>query len=84
MSQSPSTEQTKPTAEQPPVVVKKYANRRLYDAMLEELDASLRLCLAVDLTGPEEFAQTRTVQQWRQGVPPPTLDRRPAVFLLGS
>ena len=61
-----------------------YRNRRLYDAMLEELDASLRLCLAVDLTGPEEFAQTRTVQQWRQGVPPPTLDRRPAVFLLGS
>ena len=31
MSQSPSTEQTKPTAEQPPVVVKKYANRRLYN-----------------------------------------------------
>lgn len=61
-----------------------YRNLRLFDALLQSADERLRLCLAVDLTGPGEFLQTHTIAQWR-ALPPgrrPELDRRPAVFLL--
>jgi 16S rRNA (cytidine1402-2'-O)-methyltransferase len=61
-----------------------YRNERLFEALLQQCDPSLRLCLAIDLTGPAEALQTRTIAQWRALAAPqrPALARRPAVFLL--
>lgn len=58
-----------------------YRNERLFDALLENCRPDTRICVARDLTTPEEWIRTRTVQNWRQE-PRPELNRRPALFLL--
>jgi 16S rRNA (cytidine1402-2'-O)-methyltransferase len=54
------------------------------DALMKALVAVCRpdswLCVAADLTLPEESIATRRVRDWRGAMP--ALDRRPAVFLL--
>jgi 16S rRNA (cytidine1402-2'-O)-methyltransferase len=61
-----------------------YRNQRLFDALLQTCSPALRLCLAVDLTGPAQVLATRTIGEWRSLAPSalPVMDRRPAVFLL--
>jgi len=58
-----------------------YRNGRLYAALLTACAPATRLCVAVDLTLPEQSISTRTIDQWRR-MPPPAIDRRPAVFVL--
>ena len=57
-----------------------YRNNALLQALLQQLQPSTRLCIAVDLTAPTESIQTRTVAEWKNG----TLDlhKRPALFLI--
>ena len=54
------------------------------DAMMEDLlricAPGTRLCIAADITLPEETIQTRTIAQWRKN--PLTLGKRPCVFLI--
>jgi 16S rRNA (cytidine1402-2'-O)-methyltransferase len=57
-----------------------YRNDQLVSALLQHCRGDTVLCIAADLTLPGEFVATRTVAQWKKK--PPTLDRRPAVFLL--
>lgn len=57
-----------------------YRNAALFDALIEHLQPSTLLSLAVALTLPNQCCTTRTVAAWRQR-PKPALDRSPAVFL---
>lgn len=57
-----------------------YRNDQLFAALLRTCDANTVLSLATDLTGATEQVMTRTVAQWKNA--PPSLDRRPTVFLL--
>lgn len=57
-----------------------YRNDQLFAALLRTCDAHTMLSLATDLTGATEQVTTRTVAQWKNA--PPSLDRRPTVFLL--
>lgn len=57
-----------------------YRGDALLAALLAACDPGTRLCVAVDLTLPGESIVTRSVGHWRRA--PPTLGRRPAVFLL--
>ncbi len=59
-----------------------YRNEKLFEAILEQCDGGLQLCLGVDLGSAQEELRSMTVEQW--GVLKPRLDlkRRPAVFLL--
>ena len=54
------------------------------DAMLEDLlricAPATRLCIAADITMPDETILTRSVAQWRKD--PITLGKRPCVFLI--
>ena len=54
------------------------------DAMMEDLlricAPQTRLCIACDITMPDETILTRTVAQWRKN--PITLGKRPCVFLI--
>lgn len=56
-----------------------YRNNALLSHLLNGLAPDTRLCLAVDVTGENEFILTRTVKMWRQDLP--ELPKLPCVFL---
>jgi 16S rRNA (cytidine1402-2'-O)-methyltransferase len=58
-----------------------YRNNQLTEALLESCKPATRLCIAVNLTLPDEWIRTRTIREWRLH-PPPDLKRQPAVFIL--
>ncbi|MBO7189879.1 MAG: SAM-dependent methyltransferase [Alistipes sp.] len=59
-----------------------YRNIKLFETMLKTLSPKLKLTVAVDITSPEEFIKTRTVEEWkRSGMP--DMAKRPTIFLLG-
>lgn len=57
-----------------------YRNNKLIAELAETLPASLKLCVASDLTGPEESALTMTLAKWRNAKY--NYDKRPTMFLL--
>ena len=59
-----------------------YRNGAILEAVLEHCRGETLLCVAADLTLPSETIETRPVAEWKKKRP--ALDRRPAVFLLGS
>jgi 16S rRNA (cytidine1402-2'-O)-methyltransferase len=59
-----------------------YRNDAVLDALLATCRPATLLCVAVDLTLPSEQVISATVASWRR-MTRPTLDRRPAVFVLG-
>jgi 16S rRNA (cytidine1402-2'-O)-methyltransferase len=60
-----------------------YRNPALFQALLTACKPDSRLCIATDLTLPDETVITRKIADWRRQ-PTPMLDRRPTVFLLLS
>ncbi|RYZ00244.1 MAG: SAM-dependent methyltransferase [Chitinophagaceae bacterium] len=58
-----------------------YRNNQLLEVLLKSCAPQTRVCVAVDLTGPEEWIHTKTVAQWKAGALP-GLHKRPAIFLL--
>lgn len=57
-----------------------YRNNQLSESLLQNLKPETRLCIAVNLTLPDEWISTRTIREWRKQ-PPPDLKRQPAVFI---
>lgn len=57
-----------------------YRNTQMLETLIQVLHPNTRLSLAVDLTLPEQFIYTRTVEQWRSIQALPSLHKRPAVF----
>ena len=57
-----------------------YRNNQMLAALLEACHPQTRLCLATDLTLPNEAIRTRPIAVWRSA--PPDLNRRPTVFLI--
>jgi 16S rRNA (cytidine1402-2'-O)-methyltransferase len=43
-----------------------YRNNQLIDALLKNCRPSTKLCIAANLTGPEEWIRTRTIQEWKK------------------
>lgn len=60
-----------------------YRNQHLLADLLAHCRPQTQLCVAVNLTQPQEQIQTRTIAQWRTASPR-RLDKQPAVFLLAS
>jgi 16S rRNA (cytidine1402-2'-O)-methyltransferase len=58
-----------------------YRSAAMYDAIIASCAPATRLSVAIDLTGPSEYAQTSTIADWKRAHRPP-LERRPTVFLL--
>lgn len=58
-----------------------YRNTTLFQALLATCQGGTRLCVATNLTLPEESVVTRTVAQWRKSSVP-LLEKRPTVFLI--
>lgn len=57
-----------------------YRNDALFAALLAACAPATRVCVAADLTLPQESVRTSTVAEWRRGGAGP--GKRPAVFLL--
>ncbi len=59
-----------------------FRNDSLLRDVLSQCSPSTLVCVAKDITGPNEFIKTQTVQWWQQHVP--TLHKVPVVFLLSA
>lgn len=57
-----------------------YRNNQLIETLLKTCKPSTRLCIAVDLTGKEEWIKTKTIADWKKDNI--TIHKRPAIFLL--
>jgi 16S rRNA (cytidine1402-2'-O)-methyltransferase len=60
-----------------------YRNNKLLSTLLDYCHASTQLCVATDLTLPDEYIQTSTIVQWKKCISP-DLSKRPSLFLLLS
>lgn len=58
-----------------------YRNAKLFDDFLAICSPATRLCVACDITGPEEFIVTATVKDWKAR-PKPEINKRPAIFII--
>lgn len=63
------------------VIETPYRNAALFSALLAACRPDTRLCVASELTTPQESIATRRIDLWRVG-PAPALDKKPTVFLL--
>ena len=57
-----------------------YRNMQMLDALCKTCKPGTRLCVAVSLTGKEEWIRTMTIAKWQ--LEKPELHKKPAVFLL--
>lgn len=57
-----------------------YRNNQIFEALLNYCGKSTQLCVAVDLTGKNEWIKTRSIANWQQVKP--DLHKRPAIFLV--
>jgi len=57
-----------------------YRNTQLLTDILATCSKSTLLCIAADITLATEFIVTKTVEQWKKGIP--DINKRPAIFIL--
>jgi 16S rRNA (cytidine1402-2'-O)-methyltransferase len=57
-----------------------YRNNQLIEAMLKNCSLSTKLCIAVDITGANEWIKTKSIAEWQKNMP--DIHKRPAIFLL--
>ena len=60
-----------------------HRNQILFDVLLEHLRPSTKLCVASNITQPDEWIVTKRVSDWRQGEQS-DLQKKPALFLFNS
>ena len=59
-----------------------YRNVKLFETLVKSLSPRMKLTVATDITAPDEFIRTMTIEAWRKaGVP--AIEKRPTIFLLG-
>lgn len=59
-----------------------YRNNQLLESLLKICQPQTKICVAANLTGPDEWIQTKTVSQWKKE--PADLHKKPVIFLLHS
>ncbi len=58
-----------------------FRNNQLLEAVIEACSPDLALCIAANVTAPDELIRTMPVQKWR--TQKPDLHKIPAIFLIG-
>lgn len=61
------------------VIETPFRNEKLIEALLKQLSDNTLLCAGWDLTGDEQFIQTKTIAQWKKQAPTP--GKLPCLFL---
>lgn len=59
-----------------------YRNDTLLKDILLSCQPQTLLCIAADITAPTQLIETKTIREWK--LDPPSLNKRPAVFLFGK
>ena len=59
-----------------------YRNNQMLETLLKHCQASTRLCVASNITAPDEYIKTKTIQQWK--AEQIDLHKKPTIFLLKS
>lgn len=59
-----------------------FRNDAMFKDILQICKPLTRLCIAVDITAPTEMIKTKTINDWKEEVPP--LHKRPVIFILGK
>jgi 16S rRNA (cytidine1402-2'-O)-methyltransferase len=57
-----------------------YRNNQVIDTLIKTCRPDTRLCIAADISGPNEFIRTLNISEWKTQVP--DLHKRPAIFCL--
>ena len=57
-----------------------YRNNQLIEALLKNANNSTKLCIAVNITGKDEWIKTKTIAEWQKNKP--DIHKRPAIFLI--
>jgi 16S rRNA (cytidine1402-2'-O)-methyltransferase len=57
-----------------------YRNNQVADAILKICNPATKLCIAVDITGSNEWIKTKTINDWKKHKP--DIHKRPAIYLL--
>lgn len=57
-----------------------YRNQQMLETLLKTCQPQTRLCIAVNLTGPDEWVRTYSIAQWKNQQP--VFHKQPAIFLL--
>jgi len=58
-----------------------YRNQSLMESLLKELKDTTSLCLAINLTGSDEFVIRHTIRDWKK-IEPPSIHKKTAIFLI--
>lgn len=59
-----------------------YRNNQMLESILKNLNPALKVCLACNITAPDEFIKTKSIAEWKKGTLP-DLHKKPCMFLLG-
>ena len=59
-----------------------YRNNQVFQAITNTCHPNTRLCVAVDITGKEEFIRTMTISDWKKNVP--ELHKKTVIFLVAG
>jgi 16S rRNA (cytidine1402-2'-O)-methyltransferase len=59
-----------------------YRNNQLIENLLKTCKPSTRLCIAAELTGPNEFVKTKTIADWKKEKT--DFHKKPVIFLLSA
>ncbi len=57
-----------------------YRNQRMLESILKTCNSETRLCIALDITLPEETIRTQKISEWKKNVP--DINDRLAIFVL--
>lgn len=57
-----------------------YRNNQLLETLVRTCNPATRLCIAVNLTAPDELIRTKSIAEWKKLLP--DLHKRPAIFLI--
>lgn len=57
-----------------------YRNQHLLEDILANCSSETKLCIAADITLESEFIKTKSVNEWKKGVP--NLHKQPCIFLI--
>jgi 16S rRNA (cytidine1402-2'-O)-methyltransferase len=58
-----------------------FRNNQLLDAVLEACMSDTLLCIASNVTAPDEYIKTMSIKNWKQNKP--DLHKKPTIFILG-
>jgi 16S rRNA (cytidine1402-2'-O)-methyltransferase len=57
-----------------------YRNNQLIDTLVKTCHPQTKLCIAVDITGKEEWIKTKTIGEWNKQLP--NIHKKTAIFLM--